>query len=102
MALNDNLKAQIEEILAKKVLGEKGLDLEKLRNKVLKRLGERLSRVLAALILNVIAEVITEELGEVSKSNADKHLPSSYYCECCKHVRGWGLCLYDFPPTEEE
>ena len=100
--LSDKLKAQIDEILAKKFPEQGGLDLTKLRDKVIKRLGERLPCVLAALVLQVIVEAVDEELGKVGKSNADNHLPSSYYCECCKQVRAWRLCLYDYPPPEEE
>lgn len=121
--LNDKLKAQIEQILAEKFPEQGGLDLGKLREKVMTRLRERLPyaliplaielilspvaqgedsgerlaerfrHVLTALVLAVIAEVGNEELGKFGRSKPCKHWLLG--SEFCLKGKEWGSACFN-------
>ena len=128
--LTDKVKAQIDEILAEKFPEQKGLNLTKLREKVLtrlrerlpyaliplaielifaqgedvvERLRERLPYVLTALTISTILSTVHEELDKLGRSKPCKSvLPESDFCEKGKR---WGsACLdcEDYEPMEEE
>ena len=132
MELSDKLKAQIEQILAEKFPEQGGLELGKLREKVMARLrerlpytllplaidlilspvaqgediGERLAErfryVLTALTISTILSTIHEELDRVGRSKPCKSLLPDEFCEKGKR---WGsACLdcEDYEPMEEE